>query len=227
VRVAAIDALAKLGTPEALDALASAARHADSEVQRAALAGIGLTRSPMLLAYLHEASRSADTATRLVAVSSLAAYDDAGALARVGEVALDDPEPSVKNAAIELLGESKSPRATTPLLSMLASAAHRARVVKALSRHVEPRASQLSAALAEASGEAAEALVTVLTSLPRASAEPALLAALELPNDGARRAAVRALRFNFDSETTSRALARAASQDTDPEVRRIAAARLS
>jgi HEAT repeat protein len=227
VRVAAVDALAKLGTPAALEALASAAQHADLEVRRAALAGIGLTKNPAFLTILLGASQATDTATRLVAVSSLAASEDAEALSRVCEVALSDPEPSVKNAAIELLGDSRSQPGTLALIALLGSAAYRSRAVHALSRHVKTRAPQLSAALADASADVAEALVTVLTSLPPTSAEPALLSALELPNERARRAAVRALRFTFDSELTSQALARAASQDTDPEVRRVAAARLS
>lgn len=227
VRVAAVDALSKLATPAALEALNSAAQHADLEVRRAALAGIGLTKNPTFLDTLLSASESEDTATRLVAVSSLATLADARALERVGEVAHSDPEPSVKNAAIELLGESVSSPATVALIQLLASESSRPRAVRALSRHVKARAPQLSAALADASAEVAEALVAVLTALPRPNAEPLLLTALELQNEPARRAAVRALRFAFDSEAARQALAHAARHDPDPEVRRVAAARWS
>lgn len=226
VRVAAVDALAKLATPAALEALGRAALHDDLEVRRAALAGIGLTKTPTLMPLLLDASYAADTATRLVAVSGLATFGDASALARVCDVAHGDPDPSVQNAAIELLGESTSPQATVALVALLGNAAHRARVVGALSRHVGARSVQLSAALEDAPAEVAEALVTVLTSLPSDAAERLLLAALKLPSEPARRAVVRALRFAFDSEMTREALARAARQDPDPEVRRVAAARV-
>ncbi|RYZ03077.1 MAG: HEAT repeat domain-containing protein [Myxococcales bacterium] len=227
VRVAAVDALAKLRTPEALEALGRAALHSDLELRRAALAGIGVTKTPAFLPILLSASRAADTATRLVAVSGLASFGDAQALERVCEVAHTDAEPSVKNAAIELLGESASPQATVALIALLGSESCRARAVQALSRHTEARAPHLAAALEDASPDVAEALVTVLTSLPASAAEPLLLAALQLPNEPARRAAVRSLRFALDSERTAQALARAASKDPDPEVRRIAAARSS
>jgi HEAT repeat protein len=227
VRVAAVDALAKLRTPAALEALGRAALHADLEVRRAALAGIGFTKSLAFLPLLLSASESLDTATRLVSVSALASIGDAQALERVCDVAHTDAEPSVKNAAIELLGETANPQATVALIALLASASCRSRAVQALSRHAEARAPHLAAALEDASAELAEALVTVLTSLPQSSAEPLLLAALKLANEPARRAAVRALCFAFDSEQSAQALARAASHDPDPEVRRIAAARPS
>jgi HEAT repeat protein len=227
VRVAAVDALAKLATPEALEALGRAALHEDLEVRRTALAGLGLTKAPGIVQLLLDASYAADTATRLVAVSGLAHYGETAALARVCEVAHGDPEPSVQNAAIELLSECPTSQATVALIALLATASHRTRAVNALSRHVSARSTQLSASLEDASAEVAEALVTVLTSLPIDSAEPLLLAALKLPNEPARRAAARALRFAFESELASEALARAASQDPDPEVRRVAAARPS
>lgn len=227
VRVAAVEALAKLASPAALQALASAALHDDVEVRRAALGGIGFTKAPALMPLLLDASYAADMATRLVAISALAQFGEAAALARVCDVAQADPEPAVQNAAIELLGESSSPQATAALVALLGTPTHRTRVVNALSRHVGARCAQLSASLKDASAEVAEDLVTVLTGLPGDAAERILLTALKLSSDPARRAVVRALRFAFESEVASEALARAASQDPDPEVRRIAAARVS
>lgn len=227
VRVAAIDALAKIASPRALEVLSQAARDADAELRRAALAGIGLTRAPALLPLLLDASYAAETATRLVAVSSLSQLAEASALTRLCEVARRDPEPSVQNAAIELLAEITAPQATATLIALLAESAFRARAVSALSRRGLERASALSAALNQAPADVAEAIVVVLSSLPREASERSLQAALEEPNEHARRAAVRALRFAFDSESTERALSRAASRDSDPEVRRIAALRLS
>lgn len=227
VRVAAIDALARLSTPHARDVLARAARAEDAELRRAALAGIGLTRDPRLLPLLLDASYAGDTATRLVAVSALAPFAEPAALARLCQVARRDPEPSVQHAAIELLSESSAPQATAALIALLPEEPYRARAVGALERHGSARLPALTAALADASAEVAEALVTVILRLGDAAAVPSLQAALELPNERVRRAAARALRFAFDSAASHEALARAASRDPDPEVRRIAATCLS
>lgn len=227
VRVAAVDAMARLSTPGALEALGRAAQHDDLEVRRAALAGIGSTRKHALLPLLLDASYAAETATRLVAASGLASFDDPAALSRVCDIARGDPEPSVQHAAIELLSDKLTPPATAALVGLLASDVFRSRAANALVRHVTSRTAQLAAALEQASAEVAEALVAVLTSLPRGTSEGVLLSVLGVANEHARRAAVRALRFAFDSPAVDRALARAASQDPDPEVRRVAAARLS
>jgi HEAT repeat protein len=227
VRVAAIDALAKLSTEPALEVLGRAALHDDPELRRAALAGVGLTRKAALLPLLLDASYAPDTATRLVAVSGLANFPDEAALLRVCAIARKDPEPSLQNAAIELLADNTTPQATAALIALLSDDAHRARAVSALSRNGLSRTAALSAALSQASAEVAEALVTVMARLPSATAERLLLAALHDPSDQVRRAAVRALRFAFESEPANQALAHAASRDTDPEVRRIAGARLS
>ncbi|HYP89944.1 MAG TPA: HEAT repeat domain-containing protein, partial [Polyangiaceae bacterium] len=176
---------------------------------------------------LLDASYAAETATRLVAVSGLAGFSDAAALSRVCEVARRDPEASVQHAAIELLADSAAPQATAALVALLSEDAYRARAVTALTRHGLQRAAGLSAALGQAPAEVAEAIVTVLTRLPNDAGERLLQASLEEPSDQARRAVVRALRFAFDSESTNEALARAASRDRDPEVRRIAASRRS
>jgi HEAT repeat protein len=163
----------------------------------------------------------------LVAISGLASSAEPAALSRVCEVAGSDPEPSVRNAAIELLADNPGPAATSALIGLLASDAHRMRALNALSRGAVARKEQLAAALQVAPAEIAEALVTVITSMPQAVSEPLLLRALETPNEHARRAATRALRFAFASEQVTQALAFAASHDSDPEVRRVAAARLS
>jgi len=227
VRVAAIDALARLSSTRALEVLVRAARDPDPELRRAALSGIGLREDQALVPLLLDASYAAETATRLVAISSLAKLDELSALNRVCEVARRDPEPAVQHAAIELLSENTTPQSTSTLIALLSDDAHRSRVVSALSRRALERAPALSAALRDAAAEVAEALVMVIAGLPNERAEPLLHAALDQAGDDARRAVARALRFAFHSETTERRLALVASRDPDPEVRRIAALRLS
>lgn len=227
VRVAAIDALSRLSSAQALEVLVRAANDPDAELRRAALSGIGIRREPSLIPLLLDASYAAETATRLVAISSLAKLGEATALSRVCEVARRDPEPAVQHAAIELLSEDSRPPATAALIALLAEEAHRARAVSALSRRALLRAPALLAALHQASADVAEALAGIIAGLPAEVAEPQLRAVLEHSSDEARRAVVRALRFAFQSEATDRALAAAASRDLDPEVRRIAALRPS
>jgi HEAT repeat protein len=227
VRVAAIDAIARLPGAPALAVLERAAQHEDLEVRRAALTGLGLTRQPSSLPLLFAAATSPDTATRLMAISSLSKYDAPEALARVFEVARTDADPSVQGAAIELLSEVASAASTTALVELLSVEAQRANAVGALARHAAKRAKQLLAVLEHASAEVSDAIVEVFVRLPAPDAETWLLSALSSENEHARRAAVRALRAAFDDERVRLALARSASRDADPEVRRIAAARLS
>ena len=227
VRVAAVDAIARLPGPPAREVLERAAQHEDLEVRRAALTGFGMTCQPSSLPLLIDAAVASDTATRLVAISSLAKYQSDEALARIVEVARRDQDAAVQSAAFELLSESTLPAATGALVELLFVDALRSRATEALMRRAPARAEQLGAALVNAPAAVAEAVVAVIARMPAPVAQPLLLAALSLPNEQARRAAVRALRVAFVAEPVLRALAHAASLDADPEVRRVAAARLS
>jgi HEAT repeat protein len=229
VRVAAVDAIARLPGPPAREVLERAAQHEDVEVRRAALTGMGFARQPSSLPVLLQAAGAADTATRLVAISSLARYDSPEALKRILAVARADEDTSVQNAAIELLAEQTTPEAGSALVELLSNDAQRERAAQALHRHATLHASQLAAALHGAPAAVADVIVGALTRLPRAQAEAELLRALQLSNVHARRAAARALRVAFDADAAvvREALATCAVRDPDPEARRIAAARLS
>jgi HEAT repeat protein len=180
-----------------------------------------------LLPLLIEASHAPESATRLVAASGLAKYAHETALRRICELARTDPEATVQHAAIELLSENAEPLATQTLLELLGSEPVAVRALEGLGRRADERLPQLSAALTDATSTVAEGVVAVVTRLPAALSEPMLLGALRSLNERARRAAVKALRIAFDSESVNAELARVAGADSDPEVRRVALARLS
>jgi HEAT repeat protein len=229
VRVAAVDAIARLPGPPAREVLERAAQHEDVEVRRAAMTGMGFARHPDSLPFLLEAAAAEDTATRLVAISSLSRFESPAAIGRILAVARSDADPSVQSAAIALLAESAIPEAGGALVELLTNDAQRDRAAQALQRHPDLHAAQLVAALHGAGAAVADAIVGALTRLPKSRAEGILLQTLQLPNVHARRSAVRALRVAFGDEAAlvREALATCAVRDPDPEARRIAAARLS
>jgi HEAT repeat protein len=227
VRVAAVDALARLSGPPALETLGRAARHEDVDVRRAALTGIGVAKNRALVPLLIEALESADAATRLVAISSLARYASDVELALVAKAAKHDPDANVQNAAIELLADSPAAIATETLIELLSVDEQRARALEALARRAPQRLPLLAVSLRQATSAVAEGLAALIARLPVETSEGVLLESLRSPNPSARRAAARTLGLLYESERVATELARAASSDADPEVRRLCAARLS
>lgn len=222
VRVGAVDALAKLSNAPAREALSQAARSSDLEVRRSALVALGSAPHASFLPVLIEALDSDDAATRLVAISSLARYTGAEPMAAICRTALGDPDESVRDSAIELLaGQSLAP-GVEALLSLLWRDPDSERVIGALGRRIDGRVSALRAALEAADPRTASAIVAALSRIDTAESHAALLAALQLPNAAARRAAAEALTATRSPDALD-ALVQAASHDPEPEVRRICA----
>lgn len=222
VRVAAIEALARLETKEALEALQTAAGADDPDVRRAALLGLGARKVPEALPVLVQAARSADAATRLIAVSAVAAYDGPEAVAALANAA-GDPDAAVCGAAIGLLAARADPAATPALIALLANPFTRDRAVDALAAGAPGRMAGISAALEGAGASLATSLVAVLARMRRKDTFAAIIDALSLPNVFARRAAASALGVLRLPEARA-ALERAIGADPDPEVRRAALA---
>ena len=74
-RVAAVEATAKLGGPEARVALERAVGSSDADVRRAALTGLGSMKTVDALPVLLAALESTDASTRLIALSALEPLD--------------------------------------------------------------------------------------------------------------------------------------------------------
>nr|WP_153868780.1 MULTISPECIES: HEAT repeat domain-containing protein [Myxococcaceae] len=227
VRVAAVEALAHLRTPAALAALRRAASAPDADLQRAALLGLGAQRQVDSLPALLSALDAPDAATRLVAVSALAAFGGNApgggggppeVLPALGRAA-HDPDESVRTAALGFLAAREEPAATALLVGLLAHPAARAAALSALAQPVPGRIAGLQAGLESADEEVAPLVVAALARMGRADATAALVDTLKGGHAHSRRAAASALAQL--GPAAHAALASAAEEDPDPEVRRL------
>jgi HEAT repeat protein len=220
VRMAAVEALARIPGAEAASALTRLAAMPDPEIVRAAIVGIGERGDPSLRPIIAQALTSPDAAIRLVATSSLARFP--GAEPELEQVVVADADPSVRRAAIELLSNNPSQVATDALVSLLGNEAHSDAALAGLCQHLEARVPALFARLRGANDAQARLLLHVLSRSDLVSTRRAIDEAFQLPNVAVRRAAAKILSLLLDDSAKS-ALARAASSDADPEVRRISA----
>jgi HEAT repeat protein len=225
VRVAAVEALAHLPTSSAREALRRAAQSADADVQRAALVGLGIAKQEDALPILIDAAGSGERATRLIALSALADQDSPEVLPALLQAATD-PDESIRQAAIARIAEWNGPGATHVLVGLLGNPVTRERALDALALPALGRIPGILTALEVAEGELPALLVSALARMNRPDARAAILSALEMSSTAARRAAAEALGV-LALRDGAEALSRAAQQDPDAEVRRLAAFALS
>jgi HEAT repeat protein len=224
VRIAAIEALSRLRSPDAWDAVCRAAASADPDERRAGLVGVGMQAREGAVDILVEATQSPDTATRLVAVSGLARLDHPRALAAL-DAAAGDATAEVRDAALSLLAERQDGAAASLLVEHALRSDIDHPVQRALSRPGNARISAIMARLAGADSRAAPILVAALTRMHAANATVALFDALSLPSPSARAAAASAL-VAANARGAHGAVAKLVDSDPDAEVRRVAAAAL-
>lgn len=221
VRVAAVEALSHFRSGIALEALMKAAESDEEDVRRAALIGLGMARREECLPVILGAVDAPDIATRLVAISALAEFEVAQVIPALSRAATD-PDESVRNAAVGFLGGRPGPDATRRLIDLLRVPQLRPQVLEALSLPVDGRIEALLSALDAAGEDLAPELTAALARMRRADATAALLQAFEGPNAIARRSAASALASVRTREALA-ALQRHATEDPDPEVRRVCA----
>ncbi|MBV9945873.1 MAG: HEAT repeat domain-containing protein [Myxococcales bacterium] len=222
VRLAAVEALARLRGEQALGALQAAANSSDPDLRRAALVALGSVKSEASRAILKSAVASDDPATRLVAISALAEFEGSDVVEVLGEAAADR-DPSVSSAAIGLLGARAGNSATLALLRRVPDPSLHEQVVTALSNAQPGRIQTLVTELGAAGIETAPLLVSALARMRLPEAATAMEVAFELENPIARRALAPALAAS-PSRRARALLERAASSDSDPDVRRTCAA---
>jgi HEAT repeat protein len=225
VRVAVIEALAKLRTQEAWDAVVRAATSRDADERRAGLVGVGLHKREGSASILVEAARSEDPATRLVAISALAHYEEPEALATL-DAALRDPTTEVRDAALSVLGERDDEAAARILVETALRSQPEHPVHHALSRPGQARVSVITSQLAKADPRTAPLLVAALARMGTPSARQSLFGALSSSNAASRSAAASAL-VATGGDDAVRAVSQLATNDPDPEVRRVCAAALA
>jgi HEAT repeat protein len=222
VRVAAVETLALLGGEPARRALLTAASRPDDEdMRRAALVGLGMTRDREALDALSAAAAAADPMTRLIAVSALAAFDASEVVPSLAK-ASEDPEESVRTAALGCLAVRPGVEATAALIHMLEVTNAPERVVLALSSPVEGRIPGLVSALHGADERLATQLVSVLGRMGTLEATTALIELMATHPPVVRKAAATTLGALGTTEAVA-TLRRAAKDDTDLDIRRIAA----
>ncbi len=223
VKMAAVEALAALPGEAARLALAQAASSSDLDVQRAAVVGAGTRAEPELRPVLVAALASPDASIRVVAVSSIARFEDAAP--ELGAAA-KDTDSGVRGAALGLLAARSDGASSRALLGLLVRQPDSSNVVEALAQDVDARIALILASLETADDALARSLVSVLSRSPSKRGRDALDAAFSSKNVAARRAAARVLSLLFDDSAKS-SLARAAHSDEDAEVRRLCAAALA
>lgn len=223
VKMAAVEAIAALPGEAARRALAEAARSDDLEVQRAAVVGVGERAEPELRPVLAVALASPDPSIRLVAVSSIARFDDSA-----GELgaAVSDADAAVRGAALGILASRTDSGASHALVGLLAKQPESQALAGALGQNLDAHITTILAQLQTANEDLSRALLTVLSRSQSAQGRAAVDAAFASQNVAARRAAARVLSLIFDGSAKS-SLARASQADSDAEVRRISAAALA
>ena len=225
VRIAAIESLSRIGSPEAWDAVCRAAASEDPDERRAGLVGLGMHAREGASALLAEAAHSPDQATRLVALASIARLPEPIAITILDE-AVGDPSPEVQTAALSLLAERDDEAAAAvlarwALATPLEHPAHRA-----LSRPGAKRVLAILSQLGTADARSAPILVAALGRMSFEMATVALFEALALPN-AATRAAAAATLVELGARGAEHAVTALAANDPDPEVRRVCTAALA
>lgn len=222
VRLAAIEALAFIRTPDAWQALSvAAASPADPDQQRAALAGLALHDRERAVELLAAGATSSDPATRLVALAALAPAASPRALELlVG--AVKDPAREVREAAIGLLADRSDHAAADALVDLALAAPPDDPVHAALSR---PGAARIAAIATRLTGQHAVGAITLASALARMHAPEATAALLDMLDAGdpivRRTAATIAAATNAPGAAAR--IARLATIDPDPEVRSVCA----
>ena len=222
VRVAAIEAIAKLGDGRSTAVMDTACRSVDPDIRRVAILGLGECKRSEALPLLLREARSDDDASRLYALSALAGSDGDEATEALLH-ATNDSVGMVQSAAVALLHVRTGAAATKWLIAQLGDARRRDDARIALEQPVAGRVEGIALALRDADSSLTPLLITALTNLASPESQAAIDAALGLENVHARRSAARALTAS-DTADSRLLLDRAGQEDPDDEVRRICAA---
>jgi HEAT repeat protein len=149
VRIASVDALAEIRTPEALDALRAFVDDEESAIARPALLALGQSTDPSTLAPLIDAARTGERDRRLAALEALSrrTVDDT-VVDVIARLARDSADPIVAERAVDALAELGTRGSIDALISLAEDPQRAATVVDALAtlggQHVESLRNGLS-----------------------------------------------------------------------------------
>lgn len=227
VSVAAIDAVAAIGTDDAFSTLSAIAAQ-DGERGIAAVRALGRLPAGRVVAELRLALRSADPHRRAAAVEALLAHGSVEAIEALSWTATADADVSVARAATNALGAianrstPASAHAVRALIESLRESACRADALDALA-HLAPAAlPELTAALGADDPVVRRGVVEALSRLSHPVASACLRRALTDGDAVVRRTAVAAL-SRVGSRGLGRQFAALAQSDPSPAVRHAAA----
>jgi HEAT repeat protein len=231
VRLSAVEALGRIGTPEAVRCLAALVEGKDRELAHSALRAFGLTNTPDVVPVLEAALRHDDPEDRAAAAEAIAARDGAGAIDALRWTAAADPIASVWETAVDGLATLASRRtagsagAIEALLAVSVDPGRREACVRALASVPASEIDRVGAGLESPRVDARCAVVAALGRIRHPRASHWLRTALDDTAPTVRSAAAAAL-GRLGSRGAERDLARLARVDPDAGVRRAAAAAL-
>ena len=230
VAVAAVDALAAVGTADAVAALASLSLQ-DEDRGMAALRALGRVRTDGVVDVLKPALRATDAGRRLAAVEALIANGSAAAVEALSWTATADAEPLVARAATSGLATianrdgSASGDAVRALVDILRDSSRRRDALDALARLAAPALPELAKALNADEPQVRRGVVEALSRLTHPLASACLRGALTDGDAVVRRIAITGL-SRIGTRGLGQQLSLLARSDPSPPVRQAAAAAL-
>jgi HEAT repeat protein len=193
VRIAALDALGRIGGERAVEIAAPFVEAPDPDLGRAALGALGNISHPDSLPPLIKALRSTDAGLRAGAATALGERGGTEALEHLQRLAATDTEPAVFEAAIVALKKLGTPEAIAGLVALTADTTRREAASAALSEVKDTQIEDVARGLSHHTAEVRRAVVEVLAQMKRQRATELLHAALDDAEASVRLAAVAAL----------------------------------
>lgn len=222
VRIAAAEALGRIGGERAIEALSPLAASDDRDLARAALLALGAIRHADAMRVVRGVLRAGDAALRLEAVHAIALGRNREAAEILEWTAAADGSEPVGEAAVEELARMAIPEAIDALLRLVVDRRLREKAVAEIARLGPAHLDRIAKGLSSVQLETRRAIVDALSRMKHPAASEALAEALSDERAEVRLAALAALR-RLGSLALERRLHSLAHEDPDPGVRRAAA----
>jgi HEAT repeat protein len=232
VRISAIDALGRIGSPAAipaLSALASAGGSEDLEPATAAIHALGELGGDAVWPPLQSVLRGGDEKRRAAAARAVARVGGTESIELLEWTAASDTAPAVVAAAVRGLGALAADGAAAAirvLIELAADGARRDLVIDALAALPPPAVESIAGGLRDPRTNVRLAIVQALARMRHADASRRLQTALGDPSSEVRLAALVELR-RLGTPGVERRIVELARIDPDPLVRRAAFAALA
>lgn len=221
VRIAALEALGRIGGVRAVAILAPFIERGESDLAQAAVKALGSIGHPNALPPLQAAVQSHDSTLRVAALRALGKRGGDEVAEALQWVAATDADAEVTQAAIDALAHLATPEAIDALVTLTADHKHREACIAALSRFDEAQLEWIAHGLTHANVEVRRAVTEALGRIKRSSASELLSAALDDPEATVRLAAANALGY-LGNRRAERKLVALVRTDPDMAVRRAA-----